>query len=300
MVDLHPGDVLSYSAGSTQTGPLGFRKLRARPGLLASAFARWPELGAAFAGRTPMFINAYPSAIGAVASGIAVDTYLSPRVMSRALQLAALDDHPVILAAQPLLLAEALLRHLGAERPLPRTMLLAVGGYPLPRSLERMLVDSLAPLVEQVLILQGYGVAEVDAGCMMSCERDAKGRAIYYPRADVEVELAGDGGDELVLTLRSSTGEIEVERWHSGDRGERVGDGYVLWNNARLDPSVATALESWTSADWRRRTGYVRREGDVLWMQLRDGELGEREHEVEHWEFGRRFGFAWLDKPNWR
>jgi hypothetical protein len=34
MFDLAPGDVLSYSAGRTQTGPECFRTLRARPGLL--------------------------------------------------------------------------------------------------------------------------------------------------------------------------------------------------------------------------------------------------------------------------
>ena len=95
-------DVLSYSAGSTQTGPEGFRKLRARPGLLQAAMRRWPDLTAQLGERTPMFINAYPASIGMSTEGISVDTYLSPRVMSRALQLAAAAAQPVILCGQSL------------------------------------------------------------------------------------------------------------------------------------------------------------------------------------------------------
>ena len=52
MFDLAPGDVLSYSAGSTQTGPEGYRKLRARPGLLQAALKRWPDLAAPLGERT--------------------------------------------------------------------------------------------------------------------------------------------------------------------------------------------------------------------------------------------------------
>src|SRR5689334_19587852 len=135
-----PGDVLSYSAGSTQTGPEGFRTLRARPRLLQAALARWPDLAAPFGERTPMFINAYPASIGMITTGIAVDTYLSPRVMSRALALAAAAEKPAILCAQPLLLADALLAHVRAERALPDTLLLVMGGYATPRTLERTLL----------------------------------------------------------------------------------------------------------------------------------------------------------------
>lgn len=295
---LAPGDVLSYSAGSTQHGPLGYRTLRPRPGLLAAAMARWPELGDAIGARVPLFINAYPAAVGVVSSGISVDTYLSPRVTSRALQLGALGGHPAILCAQPLLLAEVLLRHLGAERPLPDTLLLVVGGYVMPRSLERMLRVRLGGRVGRALVVQGYGVAEVDAGCMMARERDEQGRLVYYPRADVEPEL---DGDRLLLTLRGPEGEAAVERFATGERAQaRPDGGWVLWNDERLHPIVGQALESWSDDDWRRRTGYVRREGEVVWIQLREGEAPEHEHELDHWEFGRRHGFSWLDKPYWR
>jgi hypothetical protein len=151
--------------------------------------------------------------------------------------------------------------------------------------------------VRQLSILQGYGVAEVDAGCMVSRERDASGRLVFHPREDVEPEL---DGDELLLTLRGRDGELVVDRWRTGDSAQRCGDGFTLWNHRRLHPVVSAALESWTSADWRRRTGYVRREGEIVWMQLRQGQTPEHEYELEHWDFGRAYGFAWLDKPYWR
>ena len=294
--ELNPGDVLSYSAGSTQTGPDGYRKLRDRPGLLGSLVRRWPELIKAIGARTPMLINAYPAALGSAGSGISVDTYLSPRVMSRALQLAARAEKPVILCGQSLFLADALLAHVNAKRPLPDTMFLMVGGYVTPHSLERTLREVLAPHVQRILIVQGYGVAEVDAGCMMALDRDERGQLIFYPREDVECEL---DGDQLLLSLRGPDGALVVERWRTGDSAARVADGYALWNHARMHPTVHEALESWTTEDWRRRTGYVRREGDTLWIQLRKEHTPRHEHELDHWDYGRRFDFSWLNKPNW-
>lgn len=297
MFELAPGDVLSYSAGSTQTGPEGFRKLRARPGALGAAMQRWPDLGEVIAGRTIMFINAYPASLGTIEAGISVDTYLSPRVMSRALQLAAASDKPVVLCAQPLFLADALLAHVAAGRPLPDTLLLFVGGYVMPRSLAQMIDALLTPKLRHLRFLQGYGVAEVDAGCMISRERDEAGRLIFHPRDDVEPEL---DGEQLLLSLRGPEGEVQVDRWHTGDSAERVGEGYVLWNHRRLHPSVHAAFESWSEADWHERTGYLRREDEVLWIQLRQGIEPRNDHELDYWEFARVHGFSWLDKPNWR
>lgn len=295
--DLAPGDVLSYSAGSTQTGPEGFRKLRARPGLLQAALARWPDLAAPLTGRTPLVINAYPAAVGATSAGITVDTYLSPRVLSRALQLAAAADRPAILLGQSLFLADALLAHVRADRPLPDALLLMVGGYTTPRSLEQMLRGLLAPRVRHAEILQGYGVAEVDAGCLMARARDAAGRLVFVPRPDVDVELLGE---ELLLSLRGPGGERVVDRWRTGDSAAPSGEGFAVWNDRRLHPAVASALEAWSDADWRRRTGYVRRDGDALWIQLRQGEAPAHAGEIDHWDFGRAHGFSWLDKPSWR
>lgn len=296
--ELAAGDVISYSAGSTQTGPAGFRKLRSRPGLLPAALARWPELAEVLAGAPPLIINAYPASIGIAGGGISIDTYLSPRVLARALQLAARTERPAVLCGQPLFVADALRKHLDANYPLPRTLWIMVGGYALPASLERTLTEWMVDTqVERLLFLQGYGVAEVDAGCMMGRERDAEDRLIYHPRPDVDVEL---DGEEILLSLRGPEGERIVDRWRSGDSGARSGEGWVLWNHRRYHPRVEATLESWSPADWTRRTGYVRREGERLWLQLREGQTPTHADELDFWDFGRAHGFAWLDKPYWR
>lgn len=295
--DLQPGDVLSYSAGSTQTGPEGYRKLKARASLLGAAAARWPDLLPALGTRPVLFINGYPATIGTFTPGITVDTYLSPRVLTRALQLGRAANHPVILVGQPLFLADALQKHLNAGHPLPSTLMLWVGGYVMFQSLERALIERITPHVEKLLIVQYFGAAEVDAGCMMARERDENGELIYYPRPDVTPEL---DGDNLLLTLRDASGAVVMERFATGDSARRSGDGFVIWNHKRLYPSIHKALEAWTPEDWARRTGYVRRDGDSLWIQLREGERARGSDELGHFDFASRYGFSWLDKPYWR
>jgi len=295
--DLNRGDVLSYSAGSTQTGPDGFRKLRPRPGLFSAALRRWPSLADALHGRPPLLINAYPASVGAGSTGISVDTYLSPRVLSRALQLGHAANKPVVLCGQSLFLADALRAHVDAKLALPETMIVMVGGYVTPRSLEETLIEWLSPQVHTLSFIHGYGVAEVDAGCMMARDRDREGRLIFHARDDIEVDLEGQA---LRLSLLGLGGERIVDRWPTGDRAERSGDGYALWNPRRLHPRVHAALESWAETDWRRRTGYVHREGDRIWIQLRKGHMPRVEDELDFWDFGRVHGFSWLDKPYWR
>jgi hypothetical protein len=131
---------------------------------------------------------------------------------------------------------------------------------------------------------------------MISRERDAEGRLVFFPREDVEVEL---DGEELLLSLRGYNGELVIDRWRTGDRAARSGDGWAVWNHRRLHPSIDAAFESWTHADWHRRTGYVRRDGETLWMQLRQGQTPRHQAELDHWDFGRAYGFSWLDKPCW-
>lgn len=297
MIELRPGDIISYSAGSTETGPYGFRKTKARVNLLTETESRFPGSTAAIGDRTVLFINAYPATVGPFLPGISVDTYLSPRIMSRALTLGSVENHPVILVAQPLFLVDALLKHIRDGRSLPDTLLLWVGGYVMHRSLERMLMTRLAPLVKHVSLIQYFGTAEVDAGCMMARDRNEDGQLVYYPRSDVDAEL---DGEELLLTLRNSDGSKVIERFRSGDRARRYADGFVVWNAQRLHPSVDSVLEAFSDEDWTRRTGYVKREGEIIWKQLREGEMPRDQTELEHYDFARRFGFSWLNKPWWR
>ena len=205
----------------------------------------------------------------------------------------------MILTGQSLFLADALRAHVDAERPLPSTMAIMVGGYVTPGSLEQSLREWLAPQVRALLVVQGYGVAEVDAGCMMARERDEAGRLIFHGRGDVEVEIDPEG-DELLLSLLGPEGERVVDRWRTGDCAEPSAGGYALWNHRRLHPIVHAAMESWTEPDWVRRTGYVRREGERVWIQLREGHAPRSEDELDFWDFGRAHGFSWLSKPYWR
>ncbi|MEM9493957.1 MAG: hypothetical protein AAGC55_32720 [Myxococcota bacterium] len=303
MVELNPGDVLSYSAGSTQISPMGFRKVQPRGGMMTGLARRWPDIVAALGSRPVLFINSYPATIGRLPTVITVDTYLNPRMLSRALQLGRVADHPVILTAQPLFIADALLGHIAAELALPATLMLWLGGYAMPESLERMLHTAVQPHVDHFSIVQYFGVAEVDAGCLMARERDHDGDPIYYPRDDVAVQLDDDA---LLLALRDDEGTPIGAGFRTGDKARPAGEGWVIWNDQRYHPEIKAVLRGWTEAQWRRRTGYVRRTDEALWIQLRQDETpvesadGARQVELEHYEFARRFGFSWLDKPYWR
>lgn len=296
--DLRPGDVLSYSAGSTQTGPEGFRKLvPGRRSMLDAAAQRWPEVLELLGDRPVIFVNTYPAAIGTFRPGITVDTYMSPRVFTRAMQLGRAADHPVILLGQPLFVADVLLRYVEGGFPLPETLMIWTGGYVMPCSLEKMMTALVTPHVERFMIIQYFGAAEVDAGCLMARERTAEGELIYYPRDDVEPDV---DGENLLLSLHSSEGGYVIERFATGDLARPHGGGWVIRNPRRLHPGVEAAMESWSEADWHRRTGYVQRQGETIAIQLREGVEVEHGDELEHYDYARRYAFTWLAKPYWR
>ena len=132
---------------------------------------------------------------------------------------------------------------------------------------------------------------------MMARERDEKGELIYYPREDVVADV---DGDKLVLSLKDADGNIVMERFPTGDLAARHGDGFTIWNPKRLHPLVHRAMESWSEENWKRRTGYVRREDEMIWIQLREGVTPQEPDELAHFDFANRFGFTWLNKPYWR
>jgi len=296
MAALNAGDVLSYSSGSTQGGPWGFRRLRPQRDLLGACGRRWPVLLEALHGRTPIIINAYPAHLGRFDFGIFVDSYMSPRTVSRSLQLAALEKHPVVLMGQPLFLGEVVWRHVQAGHDLPESLIWASAGYSLPLSLQAMAEEACASRGCRLFVVQFYGTAEVDAGCLIAMDRNASGELVYHPSGpEVQVDLERS---EVFLSLRSPDGELLVERFATGDCARPVDDGYVIWNEDRANPVILDELESWSAEDWRRRTGYLRC-GMDLCLQLREGVSPACESELDFWEFGGRFGFSWLEKPDW-
>lgn len=220
---LTPGSVLSYSSGSGSRDPYGFRVLQPGGNLLALIRSMFPEKVSGFGGRTPIVINAYPASIGTFPFGVLVDSYLSHVTISRAMELARAEGLPVMLLGQPLFLADALLLHLAESRPLPDALLLGVGGYPMPRSLELLIDQTCSEGGTRASIIFGYGVAEVDSACLIAGSRNAEGDLLYRARgSDVEVNFRGS---DLLLSLRDAAGGYRMREFGTGDQARLEGDG---------------------------------------------------------------------------
>ncbi len=311
MTTLRAGDVLSYSAGTTQTGPDGFRYLT-RAGepqgadMLAAVAAHRPELLAMLGTEPPLLVNGYPARTGDFAFGIQVDSYLSIPVALRALRLARREGLCAIMLAQPLWFAELLVRADEHDDALPASMIAAVGGYPMPASLERFLLGIADEHGLQLAIAELFGIAEVDAGALIGGSRLDNGTVVFHPRDDIRIS---DLDGFLALSRRRPDGSWS-EPVSSDDRYEIVDDGgdtpgLVILDGTRVAPEVRALLESWDDTDWRRRTGYLRRDGDAFRAQLRTssdvlpGEPGGCRDE-EHHDFTRETGASYLTKPIWR
>jgi hypothetical protein len=294
------GQLLSYSAGSTQTGPDGFRTVnRAGLPLVTLLRQRFPTTMAGFGARLPLVLNAYPASVGFPTDGLLVDSYLSPRTASRALQLAAREDMPVLLLGQSLFIAELLRRHRAQGFAWPDALVALVGGYYTPLSLEAAMRAGLDGTGASLAFVHGYGVAEVEAGMLLASERNTAGELRYLPRgADVHVSTPGG---RLHLALQDADGKPRAAPFDTGDEAVADGEAWLIRNGStRLHPDTLAMLEGWSAADWQRCTGYLHR-ADGLWqVQLREGVEASAAHEWPFHRFAERFGMSWLEKPRWR
>jgi hypothetical protein len=297
MVSLKPGDVLSYSSGRQDHGPYGFRIVRKGAGILGVLQQRWPHVLAPVLGRTPLVLNAYPATLGNLDFGVLCDCYLSQGTASRAIQLAAAENMPLMILGQSCFVADLFYRHLGNGGTLPKNIILGVGGHVTPNSLDKALRELVAPLTETFSIVQGYGVAEVDSSCLLAVDRDAAGKLVYFPRSDVRVTL---NGEKLLLQVLDANGQpTKPEPFDGGDSAAAVpGGGYYIWNDERLHPHVLRILDSWNAKDWSRRTGYMYFGREVR-FQLRKGYEPELALEYEFYDYAKRYGQSWLFKPEW-
>ncbi len=293
---ISPGDVLSYSSGSVNRDPYGFRITQKGGNLLGLLQSRWPALVDRFNGRMPIVINSYPAHIGSFDFGVLVDSYLSYTTASRALHYAHEEKLPVMLLGQSLYLAHLIFQHTRDGHPLPDTIMMGVGGYTTPRSLENALREVCARHGVHMTMLHGYGVAEVDAAVLLAVERTEKGELIYERRSpDVEVHFVGTN---LLLSLKAPDGSYIIERFPTGDQGRPYGEHFNIWNPERLNPQVEMLLEGWSFEDWQRRTGYVHY-GNQLRLQLRKREEPRSPIESEFYDYARSYGHNWLFKPQW-
>lgn len=290
---------LSYSSGTNSKDPYSFRMIEAydgekNEGPFIAQFAAEILAGQT---RLPVFINLYPARVMTPFPCVRIDTYLSLSVFNRALNYAALEGPLTLVAAQPLLLADALTHVLAdsEENAIPKTLVMILGGYPLPLSLETYLVSLLEPF-SSVLFVMAYGVAEVGAGLLFSVSRDERGRYVFLPRSsEVRYQTRPDG------RLRIGLGS-EKPLFDTGDYAEELSDSQLIISPSpkRYAEETLRMIETWDTETWRRRTGMMFRKDDRKpFFQLRKGIVATSNDEVEFWDFCRITNFCWTQKPDW-
>ncbi|MBB3206461.1 hypothetical protein FHS27_002270 [Rhodopirellula rubra] len=285
---------LSYAAGSSSLTPDGFRILgesdRRRLGQLVGTF---PALSG-WLNEDSLIISAYPASLGLQGLAPFVDTYLHPPTFIRSMRLAALDFRPVVMAAQPLVGAEMILRTITAGLEMPKAILWAVGGYYLPGSLESFIADELAQCGCRLEVLHCYGVAEIGHTCFAAMNRFESGEPRYQLVAD-----------DVFSTIQRESGCLELRR---GDRtlvtedlAEVVnGDWKIRNGKGRMCPDVMRDLESWSATDWQRRTGYLHADKTRVIYQLRESAGASTSTvEMRYYRFLERFGGSLQCKPKW-
>ncbi|MBX3739461.1 MAG: hypothetical protein KF712_00615 [Akkermansiaceae bacterium] len=290
---LRPGDMLSFSAGTTKANPSKCRIVAAQPEKFTRLLGRFPEIGRMLGGNTPVIINAYPAPVGAIVQGIAIDSYGRQPAISSALILAAEQGFPVALIGMPLAVAHFLIEHGKKDGPFPRELVLFVGGHHCPRSLEKFLNGFLSRAGCHTEMAHLYGVAELDAALMAA--KYMQERLVYHG-IDCRWEPVVEGGVLGFMDKHDSGMGICIV----DEDASYVEGGIELRNQPeRLMPEVLEELESWTEREWARRTGFVILGESGFHFQLRAGEKPESPDEMEHYDFARQQSFSWLDKPSW-
>ncbi len=289
---LRAGARLSYPAGTRHVEPFGFHAVRPSGDLIARLERRFP--GTLLPGETPFVINACPTPPPDVPSAICIDTYCRIDHVFRALLLGAEAELPTFLFAQPLLAAEALLRHVRSGYVLPPRLTLCLSGYPCPVSLERVLLDLARSLRRDLRLIQLYGVDDIGPALLAATDRTIEGEPIYYP-IDDHCEPALD--DRRFVFRMTEGGKTQFRK--TRDKAVACDGAWLLSNESRFHPVKQWELETWTDADWLRRTGYLAGRGEHLKKQLREGEKPADDSEIEYYDFAREHGADWLHEPDW-
>jgi hypothetical protein len=298
------GKIYSYAAGSSSMDPEGFRVVNNADGSrIGEVCQLFPQLARFFCDRT-MIVVAYPATLGLTSPGVLIDTYVHPPTFIRSLHLAAIEERPVVVVAQPLVGADFILRAIRQRIPLPNRMLWASGGYFLPESLERFVRDRLRQEGCELEVLHCYGTAEVGHSLFAAVDRLASGRPHYCKAAAHVATMFNEKNNRLTAITAVASQELEDEV-----RVEQ--DGFdIIPHPSRLSPSVFQTLESWKALQWSRWTGFVADVSGELTVQCRqwvspDEETPEPKYrepkyrEIEYHEFFARHGGSSLAKPPW-
>lgn len=288
---LIPGTVISYSAGSSGLDPHKYRLIDRSVDRMRDILEVFPSLGPVVSENIPVIIGCYPAALGSFQQGAFVETYLRPNNFIRAMALAAITKSPAIVIAQPLNALRLLLAHQDSGCKLPSTIVFALGGYWCPATLQSAVTNVCRKAGSHAIVMHAYGSAEADFACLVGIDRREDGDILYRRVSKQFSVLESEGRLTFVRT--------DGVRILTDDRLSATGEHYIILNSERrIAPEVRTALTNFSSDDWSRRTGYLSA-NDEIHFQLREGYVAARDGEVEHFEFRRKFGMDWLDKPDW-
>jgi len=193
------------------------------------------------------------------------------------------------------MLLEMFVQHLGLGGVLPNKIAVVVGGYYMPSSAENTLQKWLASRGTEAHFLHGFGMAEVDFGVLLGTERAEDGWVVYR-RASETVSPRVVGGRLSLCVERGG----RVAEFDTGDMARQDSRGVaVISSPSRLHPATHSELESWSSRDWERRTGYLSVANGQRLFQLRQGILPTGEDELRFHDFCAFAPMAWTEKPDW-
>jgi hypothetical protein len=289
------GCVISFSGGTIGPDPKKWRFVTSNGSdKLLQILSRFPSLQQIFAAQ-PILINAYPATFSPPAKIVFVDSYCRWQTFCSGLMFAAQQGMTCIITAMPLMAAHMLLQAINWGYLLPSRIILMLGGYYCPYSLERFFIELLGKASSAVTVLHLYGVAEIEAG-MLAAQRTTESPEMDFQAIDPNWRPIVEGG--YLCFQRISDPACVMP---TGDPAQISGTTVRLQvPSPRLSLFTRDLLEGWSHDDWLRRTGFLHRDGIGFSLQCRADELPDPElHECEHYDFNRVFAQSWLEKPCW-
>lgn len=292
------GSLISYSAGTNQHNAEGFRVIQKNGSYLKKIIKMLPDLAASLSEQpVPVFINCYPAPPPEFPIGIIVETYLSQKITFRALKLAFQANSTVILAGQPLFLADIIVNFLKTGNTLPKNIILATGGYVMPFSLEQFIKNILKNHGNSAIFIHLYGVAEVDSSCLFALKRNSENKLLYQRRGeDVQIQIKNS---QLILSLFDEGKKAIIEEFETRDEVIKQDGFYLISNKSRYSEFIENELESWSFDQWHSRTGYLGYSSNIK-CQLRKDRDVHSNQDINYYDFMKEFQSGdWLSKPNW-
>ena len=287
-----PNHQLSFAAGSNSLDPHGYRVIDESARCRLTQLTKTFPILTSFLNSSSLIISAYPAALGLTGLAPFVDTYLHPETFIRAMRLAVAESRPVVLVAQPLVGADLILQYCRKEFEFPSRLLWASGGYPLPISLEKFVLELTSSRSCDTTVLHSYGVAEIGHSCFAAMDRFDSGIPRFKKVAtEVTAHLSPASGQ---LSLKLNNRCVQT-----GDTAKII-DGDWEIESGRLDLLIREELESWSALKWERRTGYLIAKNRTSVFQLREGvsESGASDESHYH-KFWHLYGGSLTAKPLW-